>query len=115
MVDSAHPTRGTDARTTAETTRTRQLTLMMFSRLAPCSRSWSRMERAMDFTQVSPVEVGVDRGGGDGSMTQRLLDHAQVGPALQQVRRERVTQGMRVHPSGQARLAHVPPQDLPEP
>src|SRR5262245_6344740 len=115
MLDSAAARPAARASVTALTIRMRRPNLMMFSRVGPCSRSRARMERAVDFTEITPVEMGVDGGGGDRRVTQQLLDHAQVGPALQQMRGERMPQRVRVDPHRQPRGAGVAAQDLPEP
>lgn len=42
-----------------------------------------RVECPVDLLQVSPVEVGVELGGGDAGVAEHLLDGPQVCPALQ--------------------------------
>jgi hypothetical protein len=46
--------------------------------------------------------VGVDLGRGEVLVAEQLLDHAQVGTAVQEVGRERVAQGVWRHAHGQA-------------
>src|SRR5205807_3551315 len=77
------------------------------------SASGPGMELPVHLAQVAAVEVGVNGGGGDGDVTQELLHDAQVGAALQQVGGERVTQGVRVNASRDARAARMAAQDLP--
>src|SRR5688572_25165782 len=59
------------------------------------SRMWVRSK-----VQLATSSIGyvcVELGGGEVGVTEHLLDAAQVGAALEQVRRERVAEQMRVH------------------
>ena len=53
----------------------------------------------VDTAEALRVDVAVDLRRRQGRVAEQLLDHAQVGAALEQVRRERVTQAMRVRGS----------------
>src|SRR6267142_240930 len=68
-------------------------------------------------THMVGRDVRVDFGGGDVGVTEHGLDAAQVGPSLEQVRRERMSELVRgdrrgdAHPSGVAH--HEFPKTLP--
>jgi hypothetical protein len=53
-----------------------------------------RVERDNRFSQVGFVQVRVYFSGGDGFMSQHLLNGPQIGTALHQVRGEGVSEGM---------------------
>ena len=50
------------------------------------------MARIDQFNQPCRIDMGVDLGGGDVSMTKQRLQHTQVSPSLQQVRGKGVAQ-----------------------
>lgn len=54
--------------------------------------SGSRVKLPVGFLLARDTHVGVDLGGADISVPQKLLDGAQVGPVIQQVRRKAVAQ-----------------------
>ena len=56
----------------------------------------SRMGPVVDAAQAATVDVAVDLGRRERAVPEQLLDHAEVGTALQQVGRERVPQPVRV-------------------
>src|SRR6187399_61591 len=60
--------------------------------------------------EPSRIDASVDLRGRNGSVTEQLLDRAQVRPALQQMRGKAVAQGVRRYPSGERRLAHPQPE-----
>src|SRR5262245_38803198 len=62
------------------------------------------MRRVIDGEKLRRVNLGVALGGGEGGMPQQLLDRAQVTAAGQQVRGERMAQGMRRSGFRQAEL-----------
>src|SRR6187200_2135914 len=65
-----------------------------------CSSSpW--MRPTVDVPDPLPGQMGVELGRGDTRMSEQLLDDPQVGPAFEQVRRERVAQGVRADLAGQ--------------
>ena len=72
------------------------------------------MKRAVDFPEISPVEMSVDRGGRDRRVTEQLLHHAQVGSSLQQMGGERMPQRVGMDPDRERGGTRVPAQDLPE-
>ena len=63
------------------------------------------MGPAVDVPDPFAGQVRVELGRGDTRMAEQLLDDAQVGAALEQVRRERVAQRVRADPVGQTRPA----------
>src|SRR5687767_10294141 len=63
--------------------------------------------------QVLPVYMSVDLRRGDVGVTKHLLYRPQVRPTLQEVRRERVPEGMRRHGLRDAGPLHVLAEDLP--
>src|SRR5439155_10417662 len=65
-------------------------------RRARVPRSGTRMRAVVDTAQPLAVDVAVHLGRRQRRMTEQLLDRAQVGAALEQVRRERVPKPMRV-------------------
>src|SRR5688572_27921645 len=69
----------------------------------------------MNLSQVLPIDVSVDLGRRDVDVTEHLLYRAQVGAPLQQVSRERVTQGVWGDVLGDPDALHVASQDLPRP
>src|SRR5438477_4013863 len=71
------------------------------------------VELPVHLAQVTPIEVGIDGGGGDIRMSEQLLHDAQIRAALEQVGRERMPERVRVDPGGDAGAAGVPAQDLP--
>src|SRR5256885_932119 len=70
------------------------------------------MERTVHFSQISPVEMRVDRGGGHGGVAEQLLHDSEIRPALQQMRGERMAQGMRMN-ARRARAAARPADPAP--
>ena len=58
--------------------------------------SCSRMGLAIGGTEPVAADVSVALGGGNVGVTEQLLDGAKIGPAVEQVRRERVAERMRV-------------------
>ena len=70
---------------------------------AGASLSGPRMGPAVDVPDPLAGEMRVELRGGDTRMPEQLLDDAQVGAALEQVRRERVAQRVRADPVGEAR------------
>src|SRR6476620_3982879 len=66
----------------------------------PPSGPW--MGPAVDVPDPFAGQMRVELRGGDTRMPEQLLDDAQVGSALEQVRGERVSQGMRTDPLGDA-------------
>ena len=70
--------------------------------VAGASLSGPRVGPAVDVPDPFTGEMGVELRGGDTRMPEQLLDDAQVGPALEQVRRERVAQRVRADPIGEA-------------
>ena len=56
----------------------------------------------VDLREVLEIEVGVDLGCRNVGMTQELLDGAQITGGLEEVRRERVTQKVRMNMGGGA-------------
>src|SRR5678816_3551947 len=73
----------------------------------------ARMELLMDLPEILAVDVGVDLRRGDVGVAEHLLYGAQVRPALEEMRREGVTEGMRRDMLGDARSLDVAAQDLP--
>ena len=69
--------------------------------VAGASLSGPRMGPAVDVPDPLAGEMRVQLRGGDTRMPEQLLDDAQVGPALEQMRRERVTQRVRADPVGE--------------
>ena len=53
----------------------------------------------MDLHEVGEVDPGVDLGGGKRAVAEELLDGPQIHAGLEEVGRERVTQGMGVEVS----------------
>lgn len=51
----------------------------------------------MHFAQAVSGHVRIDFGCGDAGMPEQLLDDAQIGPVLEQVRREAMAQHVRGH------------------
>ena len=64
------------------------------------------MRAIVDAPQPASIHVAVDLGGRERRVAEELLDHAQVGASLEQVRRERVAQTVRV-PEEPAQRARV--------
>ena len=54
------------------------------------------MRLVVDPTQAAPVYMAVQLRGREGAVAEEVLDRAQVGAALQQMRRERMAQAVRV-------------------
>src|SRR6187551_352810 len=65
-------------------------------RVAPWLCAW--MGPAVDVPDPLAGDVRVELRGGDTRMAEQLLDDAQVGSPLEEVRRERVAQGVRADP-----------------
>ena len=63
----------------------------------------------VDTAEALRVDVAVDLRRREGRVAEQLLDHAQVGAALEQVRRERVAQPMRVGGQAAKRRGVEPP------
>ena len=76
-------------------------------------RSGPRMGPTIDVPDPLPGQMRVQLGRGDTRMSEQLLDDAQVGAALEQMRRERVAERVRADPPARARL--VPPRRRPRP
>lgn len=55
----------------------------------------ARMALFVDFLEPFDGDMGVNLRGRETGMAQQFLDAPQVGPGVQQVRRETVAQGMR--------------------
>ena len=66
------------------------------------------MGPAVDVPDPFAGQMRVELRGGDTRMPEQLLDDAQVGSALEQMRRERVAQRVRADPIGEA--GAVPPR-----
>jgi hypothetical protein len=71
------------------------------------------MTSPMHVTQIAPLEVGVNLCGRNIGVTQHLLDGGDVGASLQEMRRKRMSQGMRCHPLLEPALDDTPANDLP--
>lgn len=70
---------------------------------------WSGVERAHDVPHATVEDVLIDLGRLDVAVAEKLLDGPDVGPALQQVRRNAVPEGVGCHPADNARgLAGLP-------
>src|SRR5687767_14729533 len=65
--------------------------------------------------QILSVHVGIDLCRRDVSMSQHLLDRAQIGAAFQQVRGEGMPQRVWINTFADPGPLHVLPQDLPRP
>src|SRR5665811_2085975 len=82
--------------------------------LPPWSRpSGARMRPSVHLPDPLAGQVRVDLRRADARMSQQLLDDPQVGPALQQVRGERVAERVRRRPPGKARGRGGPLHDIP--
>ena len=68
------------------------------------------MRFAIDLDQLRGIDMSVALGRAEARVAEQLLDGPEVGAALQQVRRERVTQGVRADSQSRAALRDVPPQ-----
>ena len=55
------------------------------------------MRRVVDLAQVLPCDERVDLRRRDARMSEQLLHHPHVGPSLEKMRRERMTQGVQRH------------------
>ena len=55
----------------------------------------ARVEADNDLTQVGLVQMGIDLGGGEGSMAEHELDRSQVGSVLHQVGGKRMANDVR--------------------
>src|SRR2546421_6219798 len=68
------------------------------------------MRAVVDLSQARSVHVAVHLRGGERAVAEQLLDRAQVGAALEQMRRERVAQAVRVwkQPPERARVEPTP-------
>ena len=60
-------------------------------------RSGAGMCASVDLAQTLTGEVGIELGGADASMAQQGLNGAQIGSALEQMRREAVPERVRRH------------------
>ena len=67
------------------------------------------MGPVIDLAQPLPVHVAVRLRRRERAVAEQLLDHAQVGAAFEQVRRERVAQAMRVREQPPERARVEPP------
>src|SRR4029079_8756055 len=67
----------------------------------------------MHLSQILPVHVSVDLSRRDVHVTKHLLYRAKIGASLEQVRRERVPQGVWGDVLGDAGPLHVAAEDLP--
>src|SRR5437660_99955 len=69
------------------------------------------MGTVVDLSQAPSVDVAVDLRCRQRAVAEQLLDHPQVGAALEQVCREGVAQAMRVRddPAERARVQSLPP------
>src|SRR5688572_22176288 len=75
--------------------------------------SASRVELLVDRAQVLPIDVGVDLRRRDVSMSKHLLYRAQIRAALEQMRRERMSERVGRYVFLQTRLFHVLAEHLP--
>src|SRR3712207_1441404 len=73
-----------------------------------------RVSVEVDVLEALGREVRVELGGGDVGVAEHLLDGAEVAPAGEQVRRERVAQRVRAHAAVEAGAAGVALHDLVE-
>src|SRR2546421_920548 len=67
--------------------------------LFPCSRAWMRLR--IGLSQPPRLYPSVCLSRADARVPEQLLDHAQVRPALEQVRGERVAQRVRGDPAAE--------------
>src|SRR5690349_15608968 len=67
----------------------------------------------MHLSQILPVDVGVDLGRRDVYVAEHLLDRTKVGAALEEMRGEGVSQGVRRDMLRDAHSLHVTAKDLP--
>src|SRR6185503_15207754 len=65
-------------------------------RPAPAPGSGARVRAVVDAAQAAGVDVAVDLGRRQRRVAEQLLDRAQVGAALEEVRRVRVAEAVRV-------------------
>src|SRR6188472_937039 len=68
--------------------------------------SCARMGGSVRVAQACRIDASVDLRGRYRCVTEQLLDHPQVGTALEQVGGEAVSQRVRRDPGGEGRLAH---------
>ena len=67
----------------------------------------ARVAAAQNLLQVRDLHAGVALSGGDGGVAQDLLNLADVGPALQQVRGAGMAKPVRAHTLGNARALSI--------
>jgi hypothetical protein len=67
------------------------------------------MGSVIDLAEATGVDVAVSLGRGQRAVAEKLLDHAQVGAPLEQVRRERVPEPVRVGEEAPERARVEPP------
>src|SRR5687768_9625799 len=67
----------------------------------------TRVGLAIHVDQLRRIDVRIPLGGADARVAEQLLDGAQVGAALQEMRRERMTQRMRADAALSGELRHV--------
>src|SRR5258705_13963547 len=84
------------------------------------------MSAGVDLANTLPRQMGVELGRTDTRMSEQLLNDAQVGPALEKVRGERVAERVRADPiaqpgppgrgadGGECLLARQPPAAIAE-
>src|SRR5574341_205129 len=65
----------------------------------------------IDLHEPVGPDVRVALRGGEAAVTEELLDHPEVRPRVEQVRRERVPERVRAHPPGNAGRGGAPPHD----
>src|SRR5919112_2833363 len=73
------------------------------------------MRAAVGRPKPSRRNMGVDLGGGEAFVAEQLLDHAEIGPALEQVRRERMAERVRRDAEGEAGALPEQLEAIPEP
>jgi hypothetical protein len=62
------------------------------------------MELLMDLFELQVGHVGIDLGGGEVFVTQKLLDRSKIRPITKEIRRKGMAQGMRRWTTGDPRL-----------
>src|SRR5689334_11425266 len=77
-----------------------------------CTRILTGLGRArvsfpVDVDQLRGVHMGVTLGRAEPRVPEQLLDGAEIGAALQEMRRKRVTQRVRTNPHARAALRDV--------
>ena len=78
-------------------------------------RSPARMEAAVDSLQPAGIDVRVTLRRGDARVAEHLLDMAEIDPTSNEMGRETVAEGVGADVGGNAGLAGVVGDDLPDP